>query len=117
MDKKQLQFLSAMSDTFHSHSKENWENFIETIKVIIYELQKEKGYVSLPDGLEFESFVDYDYVVEIIRVDESNNLWVAFEKEHNDEWFKIDKKRNGGSGTIDFYELYEILDNIIENMI
>ena len=51
MNKKQLKFISAMADTFHSSTKENWEDFIDTIKEIIYELQKEKGYVSLPNQL------------------------------------------------------------------
>lgn len=118
MNKKQLQFLSAMSDTFHSNAKENWNNFIETIKVIVCELQKEKGYVSLPDELEFDSYMGNDYTIELIRIDENNNLLVAFEEEeNNDEWFKIDTNLNGGDGTIDFYELYEMLDDIIENMI
>lgn len=117
MNKKQLQFLSAMSDTFHTNTKENWENFIETIKVIICELQKEKGYVSLTNELSFDSYIaECDYSIKVIRIDENNNLWVAFEEEHNNEWFKIDKRRNGGDGLVDFYELYEILDDIIENM-
>lgn len=115
MNKEYLELLLETADNYYAISRDSERKYNQTIKKMILELQKKLGYVSLLDyNLEFDcSYNNSENYVKYIRVDENDIIWVSLNEEPNStqSWLKIGYDRK-----IDFSSLYNILNEIIDEM-